>query len=157
MVRTVRDGTGSRRGLRPAEPAAGGSPASRSWRRWRSPATLWAQETPAPTAGGSLGAGSAGVTPLARYFPKDNLIFYFEFSGVDAHADAWNKTAAYKMLTETPLGEMLEEVGAQLLDKGLSYSPGHKLDGKQIITLLKHAAQHGFAIGVHMKPVSRDG
>ena len=79
---------------------------------------------------------TAGARPLARYFPKDNLVFYFEFSGVDAHADAWNKTAAYKMLTETPLGAMLEEVGAQLMDKMLSYSPGHRLDGKDYVALI---------------------
>ncbi len=135
---------------------------SHRWSGWRlpclavvaalgSPATLWAQETKTPAAGESLGASSAGATPLARYFPKDNLIFYFEFSGVDAHADAWNKTAAYKMLTETPLGDMLEEVGTQLLDKALSYAPGHKLDGKEIIALWKHAAHHGLAMGLHVK------
>ena len=102
-----------------------------------SPASLWAQRE---------GAGRrrarrlpAAATPLARYFPKDNLIFYVEFSGLDAHADAWNKTAAYKILTETPLGEMLEAVGAQLLDKALSYMPGHKLSGADIIALMEHA------------------
>src|SRR5262249_45306463 len=66
--------------------------------------------------------------------------------------DAWNKTAAYKMLTETPLGEMLGEVGAQLLDKVLSYAPGHKLNGQEILTLFKHAMQHGIAIGFHIRP-----
>ena len=54
---------------------------------------------------------------LARYVPKDNLIFYIEFDGLDAHAEAWQKTAAYKMLNNTPLGVMLEEVAAQLLEK----------------------------------------
>src|SRR5262245_6708059 len=49
-----------------------------------SPATLWAQGTKAPAAGGSLGAspaGSGSAAPLARYFPKENLIVYFELSG----------------------------------------------------------------------------
>src|SRR5690349_16874473 len=108
-----------------------------------SSATLWAQETKPAAAEGSLGASAAGspaAAPLARYFPKENLIFYTEFSGLDAHAEAWNKTAAYKMLTETPLGEMLEQVGTQLLDKLLSYSQGRKVDGKDIIALLKHVA-----------------
>jgi hypothetical protein len=124
-----------------------------------SPATLWAQGTKAPAAGGSLGAspaGSGSAAPLARYFPKENLIVYLELSGLDAHTDAWNKTAAYKMLTETPLGEMLGEVGAQLLDKVLSYAPGHKLNGQEILTLFKHAMQHGIAIGFHIRPTKSD-
>ncbi len=86
----------------------------------------WAQETKAPASDASAGSslGKLGAMPLARYFPKDNLIFYFEFSGARRSCRRLEKTAAYKMLTETPLGEMLEEVGTQLLDKGLSYSPG---------------------------------
>ncbi len=113
-----------------------------------SPASLWAQQEKEPAAGSSS-APPGGATPLARYFPKDHLIMYLEFSGLDAHADAWNKTAAYKMLTETPLGEMLEEVSAQLMDKGLSYIPGHKLSGADIVALTKHAVQHGFAMGLN--------
>ena len=89
-----------------------------------SPASLWAQETKVPAAGGSLARPAAsGPTPLARYFPKENLIFYFEFSGLDAHASTWNKTAAYKMLTETPLGEMLEEVAAPAPGQGPQLQP----------------------------------
>src|SRR5262249_10615692 len=78
-------------------------------------------------------------------------IFYFESAGLDAHTDAWTKSAAYKMLTETPLGEMLEAVGTQLLDKAISYVPDARLGSKDVIALMKHAAHHGFAIGVHDK------
>jgi hypothetical protein len=152
----------------PNGPRRDGLPPRTSSRRWGgrwlpclavaaalgSPATLWAQETTTPAAGGSLAASSTAAPSLARYFPKDNLVFYFEFSGVDAHADAWNKTAAYKMLTETPLGEMLEAVGAQLVDKVVSNVPGHKLDGKDFVVLWKHAAHRGLAIGFHAKPFS---
>jgi len=35
------------------------------------------------------------------------LIFYVDFDGLDAHAEAWQKTAAYRMLNQTPLGVML--------------------------------------------------
>jgi hypothetical protein len=124
-----------------------------------SPSSLWAQQTKAPDSEGPAGSslsGSAGTTPLPRYFPKENLVVYVEFSGLDAHADAWNKTAAYKMLTETPLGEMLEQVATQLLDKVLSYAPGHKFNGGEIITLFKYAAHHGFAMGFHIRPTSSD-
>ncbi len=54
---------------------------------------------------------------MPRFVPRDNLILYVDFDGLDAHAEAWQKTAAYKMLNQTPLGVMLEEVAAQLLDK----------------------------------------
>lgn len=120
------------------------------------PASLLAQEDKAPAPGGSIGANPAGATPLARYFPRENLLFYFEFSGVDAHPDAWNKTAAYRMLTETPLGEMFEEVGTQLVDKALSYAPGHKLNGQEIITLIKFGLKHGMAFGFVARPTSSD-
>jgi hypothetical protein len=112
------------------------------------PASLPAQETKVAT--------PAGSTPLGRYFPKEDLIVYLEFSGLDAHADAWSKTAAHKMLTDTTLGEVFEEVGTQLLDKALSYVPGHKLGGKEIVTLLEHAAHHGFAMGIYLKATSSD-
>src|SRR5579875_103423 len=124
-----------------------------------SSATLWAQETKSAAPGGSLGASASrptGTTPLARYFPKEHLVFYYEFSGLDAHADAWNKTAAYKMLTETPLGEMLETVSAQLAEKLLSYVPGNRLNGKDAVTLVEHAARHGCAMGVHLKPSGKE-
>ncbi len=119
------------------------------------PAGLRAQETKTPASEGSAGTSlgnPSGTLPLARYFPKENLIVYVELSGLDAHADAWQKTAAYKMLTETPLGEMLEEVGTQLLDKVLSFAPGHRFTGAEIITLTKYAWHHGGAMGVYIKP-----
>jgi hypothetical protein len=123
------------------------------------PASAWAQATNAPAGGGSLGSSPAApgaATPLARYFPRENLIFYFEFSGVDSHAEAWNKTAAYKMLTETPLGEMLEEVVAQLLDKAFSYAPGRRFNGREVVTLLEYGLHHGIAFGVNARPTSSD-
>ena len=58
-----------------------------------------------------------------HFVPRDNLIFYVNFDGLDAHSEAWRKTAAYKMLNQTPLGVMLEEVAAQLLDKPLAEHP----------------------------------
>src|SRR5262249_39091398 len=48
--------------------------------------------------------------PLGRFIPKENLILYFEFAGLDAHEEAWKKTASYKMLNDTTLGEVLGAV-----------------------------------------------
>ena len=120
------------------------------------PASLWAQEEPAPAADSSQ-AAPAVATPLAKYFPRDGLIMYADFSGLDAHADAWTKTAAYKILTETPTGEMLEAVGSQLLDKGLSFLPGHKLSGADLMALMEHAVKHGFAMGIVRDPSAAPG
>ena len=89
-------------------------------------------------------------TVLSRYIPKENLIFYFEFAGLDAHSATWSRTAAYRLLTETPLGSMLESVVGQLLDKALSGVPRNKLTGPECVTLIKHLARHGLAGGVRV-------
>ena len=90
------------------------------------PGDLRAQNLPAPSAATTPAAGP-NAAPLSRFVPKENLICYLEFAGVDAHPESWKNTAAYKMLNETPLGEMLEEVAGQLLDKVLTFFPNHKL------------------------------
>jgi len=88
--------------------------------------------------------------PLARYIPRDNLVVYIETDGLDAHADAWKKTAAYAMLTETQLGGMLEAVAAQLADKALAARPGSKITGADAVAMLKMLAQRGFAFGLNV-------
>ena len=93
-------------------------------------------------------SGAADARPLARYVPKENLVLYAEFAGLDAHAEAWKKTAAYKMLNQTPLGVMLEEVAAQLLDKGMSYLPNRRLSGTEVVTLVKNTAKNGWVFAL---------
>ena len=91
--------------------------------------------------------------------PKENLVLYAEFTGLDAHAEAWKKTAAYKMLNQTPLGVMLEEVAAQLLDKGMSFLPSRKLSGTDMVTLVKSVARNGWVFAlmpVAIKSASHD-
>ena len=41
------------------------------------------------------------------------------------------------MLNETPLGAMLEEVAAQLVDKALTFMPNHRLSGPEIVKLAR--------------------
>ncbi len=86
---------------------------------------------------------------MPRFVPRDKLILYVDFDGVDAHAEAWQKTAAYKMLNQTPLGVMLEEVAAQLLDKALESVPNHKLTGAEIVTLVKLMARKGWVLALN--------
>ena len=66
--------------------------------------------------------------PLARFVPKEGVVFYLESSGIDSQAEAWKKTAASKMLNETTLGEMLEDVFTQLAENFLSKLPKHLLN-----------------------------
>ena len=138
----------------PSPPAS--SPARTSARRW---VPVLATRCSGRTVGGRPAqtsqsdkekiapTGAADARPLARYVPKENLVFYAEFAGLDAHADAWQKTAAYKMLNQTPLGVMLEEVGAQLLDKGMSFLPNRRLSGTDVVTLVKNTAKSGWVFG----------
>ena len=46
---------------------------------------------------------------------KDRLI---AAHGLDAHADAWQKTAAYKLLNDTKLGALLEDLGLLVVRAG---------------------------------------
>ena len=86
---------------------------------------------------------------MPRFVPRDNLILYVDFDGLDAHSEAWQKTAAYKMLNQTPLGVMLEEVAAQLLDKALESVPNRKLSGAEIVTLVKLMARKGWVLALN--------
>ncbi len=83
--------------------------------------------------------------PCPGTSPRTTWLVYAEFAGLDAHAATWNKTAAYRLLTETPLGVMLEAVAGQLLDKALSYVPNNKVTGPECVTLIKHVARSGWA------------
>ena len=68
-------------------------------------------------------AVAADSRPLARYVPRDDLVVYSEFGGLDAHAAAWRQTAAYKMLNETTAGAMLSTVLSQVIDGALAALP----------------------------------
>jgi hypothetical protein len=85
---------------------------------------------------------SADQPPLARYVPKDNLVLYLEYDGLDAHAEAWKKTAAYKILNTTPTGVMLEEMFVQIWAKNTRA----KIAGTELLALVKHVARSGFVL-----------
>lgn len=87
--------------------------------------------------------------PLSRFVPRDNLGVLIEFQGLDLQADSWTKTAAYKMLTETPLGEMLEAMTAQLAERAMASSANKKMSGTDLVTVVKHALKSGFIFGVN--------
>jgi prepilin-type processing-associated H-X9-DG protein len=92
----------------------------------------------------------AGPAPLARYFPRKDLVVYAEFDGLDAHRDAWTKSAAYRLLTETTTGAMLEQSAARLIDQ-LTISVGSPVpaNGRELVALGKHLMLSGFAVGIN--------
>jgi len=108
-------------------------------------AWLLATTVPAPASGQT---SSGDPAPLARYVPKDNLAFYFEFEGLDANAEAWRKTAAYKILNTTTAGVMLEDLFVQLAAK----VPGARLTGPEALALFKHVARSGFVFAGARSP-----
>jgi len=93
-------------------------------------------------------AAGQSPSPLARYVPKDNLTLYVEYKGLDAQADAWRKTAAYKILNETTTGAMLEDLFVQVVGK----VPNARLSGPEALALLKHVARSGFVLAVGRGP-----
>ena len=91
----------------------------------------------------------AGPGSLARYVPKqDNLFFYLEFDGLDAHQAAWRNSSAYKLLNDTKLGALIEDLATQGIGAiRQSAPPGKEFKPAELIGLFKLAAKQGFAVG----------
>ena len=90
--------------------------------------------------------------PLARYIPAEGLAALVEHDGLGAHPEAWKASAAYKMLNETTLGAMLEDILAQVADRALQSGAGAPVSGKELVMLLSHLADKGFAVGYQHNP-----
>jgi len=96
--------------------------------------------------------GSSAAPPLARYLPQQDLAAYLEFEGLDAHAAAWHKSAAYKLLSDTSLGTLLEDIATQAIDQAQkSGREDKRVAAADYLNLLKHAARNGLALGVFGK------
>jgi prepilin-type processing-associated H-X9-DG protein len=94
--------------------------------------------------------------PLARYVPKQGLGIYIEFTGFDAHTDAWHKTAAYRLLNETELGASLKDLATQFADRALAAKPSpQNPTGAEAVAMLEQIARSGFLIAVHA-PENKD-
>ena len=89
--------------------------------------------------------------PLARYIPAEGLAALVEHAGFDAHPEAWKGTALYRMLNETSLGAMLEDILSQVADQGFRRA-GAPLSGKELVGLLSHLLNQGFAVGYLQNP-----
>lgn len=94
--------------------------------------------------------GQEGSTaPLGRYVPAKDLLVYVEFQGLDSAGDAWAHSAANRLLTETKLGKLLEDLITQGGGLAITNIPAaNRPDVKQIVPLVKHIFTKGFALGV---------
>jgi prepilin-type processing-associated H-X9-DG protein len=93
--------------------------------------------------------GVSSAPPLARYLPHEDLVFFLEFEGLGAHAPAWQQSAANKLLNDTPLGALVEDVASQVIEMAQqSVPPDKQVPAAQYLGVLKHVAKSGFAVGV---------
>ena len=107
---------------------------------------------PAPAQEKRPVAKSRPAASPARHVPRKDLLAYLEFEGLDAHANAWRASAAYKLLSDTKLGPVLEDLalqGIELIQE--TTPPERRVAGAEVVGLLKHIARHGFAVGVIRK------
>ncbi len=95
-----------------------------------------------------------GSSSLARYVPRQDLFVYLEFQGLDAHADAWRKSAAYKLLNDTKLGSLLEDLAIQGIEMYQSSLPPEKrVKAADVIERIRFVAHHGFLFAAWGKDV----
>ncbi|HMF35940.1 MAG TPA: hypothetical protein VKF17_04845, partial [Isosphaeraceae bacterium] len=97
-------------------------------------------------------AQTDAAQPLARYIPAEGLAALVEHAGFDAYPEAWKGTAAYRMLNETSLGAMLKDIVSQVADHGFRAAQGAPLTGKELVALLSHFLNKGFAAGYLQNP-----
>jgi hypothetical protein len=114
---------------------------------------LAASSEPARGQGARAAApADAAARPLARCVPRQDLVAYLEFDGLDAHDGAWKQSAAYKFLNSTKLGALLEDLAAQGVELAQqSTPPEQRIKGAEVVELLKRLAREGFVFAVSGK------
>jgi hypothetical protein len=86
---------------------------------------------------------------LGRYIPAKSLVVYVEFDGLDQHSGAWKKSAFYKLLNETKLGLLLEDLTIQAIEKLIASSPAGTMPrAAEVLEIIKAVARDGFAFGL---------
>lgn len=73
---------------------------------------------------------------LARYVPAGEPFAVLEFEGLDADRDAWERTATYRLLHETPLGDLLVDLARQAGERysELEGAPPMEIEGREFTT-----------------------
>ncbi len=113
---------------------------------------------------GAQDSPAATADSPARCVPRDGHLAYVEFDGLDAHAAAWKKSAAYRILNDTPTGAMLEDLYTQISAR---YVRSGNISAAESLLLLKHVLKSGFFLDLrvddnpthtpHMTVVVRNG
>ena len=99
-----------------------------------------------PAAAGQEPRGGAGC------IPREGLFAYVEWDGLDAHSEAWKRTATAKVLHETTTGQMLEELVAQLVAEVPARPDGPAITGAQARALVEHVVRKGVVMAVNGAP-----
>ncbi len=94
--------------------------------------------------------------PLARFAPSDDVVFYLECEGVDQHREAWEATATYELLHQTPLGEVLNDLAHQVLDRAFEVDPTNlniskliEFEPEELLGAADYLMRQGFLIGLY--------
>jgi type II secretory pathway pseudopilin PulG len=123
------------------------------FRFWRGLAVLAAASAATLSAAQNLRAQEpariASHPSLARYFPSQDLVVYVEFDGLDGHSEAWKKTAAYRLFTETTTGAMYEAALPRLFGLFLARQNAVQINGRELTKLLSQLFRSGFAVGIN--------
>jgi Protein of unknown function (DUF1559) len=115
---------------------------------------ILASSSPARAQGSRPPARAAGAdsASLARYVPGQDLFFYLEFDGLNAHPGAWHGSAAFKLLNDTKLGALIEDLTSQGIELAQKSIPqARRLKGAEVVGMLKNAARHGFVLAASGK------
>jgi hypothetical protein len=84
-----------------------------------------------------------------RYIPARGLVAYLEYEGLDAHARAWEATAAHDMLVKNSAGAMLTEVFKQWTSSSIKELTLGELDASSVIAAADALVRKGFACGFY--------
>jgi hypothetical protein len=96
-----------------------------------------------------IAAGAASAAEPSRMVPAKGLEAYLEFDGLDAHAGAWNASAAHAMLDTTPAGAMIADLTRQVAARQLRNLRRAKIRGEDVEVLVRHVARFGYVVASH--------
>ncbi|HWE38004.1 MAG TPA: DUF1559 domain-containing protein [Isosphaeraceae bacterium] len=88
----------------------------------------------------------------ARAIPREDLVLFVEFDGLDERADAWRATAAYKMLNKTGAGAMIRDLVGDVLDRVLvAQGPEGVVTTEQLLAIDDLLARKGFVFAINRR------
>jgi hypothetical protein len=95
-----------------------------------------------------------------RCIPARGLVAYLEYDGLDAHAPAWQATAAHDLLLKTPAGPMVLDLVKQLIGVWLkedSNDFGVLVTVPEVMTFAEAMVRRGFACAISQDDVVSHG